>query len=208
MPAIGDQFKKNLSEVGVRVDFVIQTSRDLPEKFKEKLHSLCGREAVVESDVGESIRSVIEKHVSREVDNGECYCTLRMDDDALSKNFSEHVFKYLDPRYEGVFITAASGVNVVIDDAGNVEFCSNDYKPKIALGLMHVGVKGMTSPKFNVYSSGAHMSLDSRYPVILDAKEVSWARTVHFGYDQYSNEDMRKRHRSKGNPPIFSGAQK
>lgn len=123
------------------------------------------------------------------------YATVRMDDDdALSPDYLMHLKKYMRPEFDNFVVSFPLGyIGLWSPKKNQWEKLAFYYFPKIALGLARIGVwrsLGSESSRVrNIYQCGNHMRIDQRYPLIMDASFIAYARSIHEQNDSISSED-------------------
>lgn len=115
------------------------------------------------------------------------------DDDCISLNYFRVMTQYVNPCYEGFYVSLGLGMLGVHDENYNLIHYADIYKPKINIGFMNVG--RYSHQHKNLYfttKSTSHMSMDKVNRVILDSREISFYWSRHQHQDTRVNNDQKK----------------
>ncbi|MBP5980590.1 MAG: hypothetical protein KA748_10315 [Halomonas sp.] len=190
---------KNMDKESTTV--LIFTSDELPFKYMNNLNEMVGDldnfKVVLLPRSGKLI-SQMHDFLYQQLQLFEedvCYATVRVDDDdALSNDFGEHLFKYVDPVYQGHAISFPVGVVGFFNGEKYIGF-NKRKTPLTALGLSFINVYTVSGNKPNplsIYGLGKHSNIDERYPVVMISKKIMYIRTMHEESDVYSMELKKK----------------
>lgn len=191
-----------LSKEG-RMTALVFVSPEMPEKYLHKIRSVAATRnwmKVISVRSDKALNRQIEGRIKKELDGFEedvCYATVRLDDDdALASDYCMILEKYMFPEHAGYCVSFPEGLLSVFD---NGVYVSHYYHRQInnAQGLAMINTSSRVdadATPLTVFGTGNHNTVDKRYPVILDSKDVMYLRTEHPHSDLVANSG---RHRDK-----------
>jgi FkbM family methyltransferase len=121
------------------------------------------------------------------------YITFRIDDDdAIDKNFLDHLYKYNKTDYAGNVITSINGIYLAASSKeGKLLFRRVTY-PNIGIGLALVTAPGRTG---TIFGLGNHYRIAKRAEVIVDDRADTWIRSLYQESDsQLGRKSIFRRH--------------
>lgn len=178
---------------------IVVTSTELPDKYMEELNKLSSKYPVFKIlpiSTTEKIEEQAQLEMKKVLDNYKsdvCYASVRIDDDdALADGFFSSLINYIEPNLKGHVVSFSKGFYGLFEKGNFVNFSLRN-KPKLALGLSHIGFYKKGDNAFNIktiYGLGNHTKVDERAPIIFNSLEPMYIRTVHKESDTYSGNDV------------------
>lgn len=168
-------------------------SERLPAVWKQRLKervSAYSNVEVVELPPVEDFASDVSQWIkgkSEIFSENVAFATIRLDDDdALGRSYFDYLYKYLAPEYSGMCVSFPSGYRGAWK-AGKLVGITRTYLPKTAQGLAHINYfdasVNRTTKSENIFTFSSHRRLDRHFPVVLDAREPLFIRSVHSAQD-------------------------
>ncbi|WP_083916888.1 glycosyltransferase [Thioalkalivibrio sp. ALJ24] len=192
------------AEPNVEIVHLVLTSTELPPDFLRKLESLADQHAhlrVVKVAPGScglandahpaNIDAAIRQQVHEKCEKNEepvLFATVRLDDDdALSTQYVKTLCGHLGPDMAGYVFSMPVGFLCELDATQrNMTDLRHWSFPKIALGLAYFnryepdsGGRYFDEETFHIHNCGSHVSIDTRYPVIIDSRYPGYLATVN-----------------------------
>lgn len=183
----------------MQVNVLILTSVYLPEKNYNNLLSFCEKipNAMIASIDEKTnyvfyIEDYVKEFLVKKDSQNSLYCTVRLDDDAVSDDYFNQLGSYFAEAYSGCCVSFGKGFNSYYDGL-NLKGYQEIYYPKIAIGLAHVSKGDANGRCKTVYSVGDHTKVDMFAPLVLDSRRKSFICTIH----QQSDMSQRNKLRNK-----------
>lgn len=135
--------------------------------------------ATVHAGMGVAIDDLIQRHLSGDT----VFASVRLDDDdAFAPDFLERVSGYLKPDLAGMHLSFSDGLQGFVDP---LSMTANDVrivsKPKNAQGLTFINSRiggKFANELLHVHRFLGHREVDSLTPVVVDARALSYFRTM------------------------------
>jgi len=180
---------------------LVFTSDELPAEYMNRLQQLLQPyrwAKVIPTSADQHIRNAVAPIIMNELkkhDEPVCFGTTRLDDDdALAHYFTDVMNQYLSPNFKGFCVSFSRGYAGIYEESFT-SFHAQET-PKIALGLSFINTydptKSTLDEPITVFSLGNHRKIDSVCPVILDARNPMFLRTMHFSSDSTTEDKVKK----------------
>lgn len=193
---------------GHEVTHIVSFSASLPQRWKSRLEE-AGQQYdflwLDERKDGEQAWDTPQAVIRASGHTG-VYGSYRLDDDdMLSTGFFDAAQPYLTEPFVGMFVSFPLGVEAIFNGTHFSNF-RLAHVPMNSMGLMALcsidAGKNIRAPK-----GGPHDLTDRYSPVILDARHVSYLRSLHDGQDnamRYQDGSVLERllHETGKNPPL------
>ena len=172
----------------VEVELLIATSSELPADNMAYLDELSATHEFIHilkvaphGNLGRTLKPYLD------FSEDTIYMTVRLDDDdALATDFFKRCEKYLNSSFAGFIVTFASGYQARLENIETMEYCELEkvYYPSIALGLGFINRYKKRKERLvhkvpHIYAAGNHTRLQYNYPLIVDAQEPAFFRSLH-----------------------------
>lgn len=176
----------------------VLTSKELPSEWDEDLLDATSSfdwANVVYLSANDDVESVVKNQVKKSVSSGDCYATVRLDDDdAISNDFFSSLSCYLYDSFDGFVVSHGLGCEALFDSSsGKLNGFRKLYYPKVSAGLAKISMvdKGKSIPS-SIYGVGNHTKVDLKCRTIVDSRSLSFIRSS-YGLQDTSGEGYASR---------------
>ncbi|WP_347456689.1 glycosyltransferase [Acinetobacter thermotolerans] len=113
------------------------------------------------------------------------------DDDCVSLNYFKIMSKYLNAKFNGFAVSLGLGVVGIFNSNYELQNITENYYPKINIGLMRIGMYRYQKNSIIFPRMGSHSKADKFLPTILDSRELCYFWSKHPTQDtkNYSSYD-------------------
>lgn len=183
---------------GVRLRYVVVTSAELPDCWKDRLRAVLSRDPVcslLEIEAGDQVWPAVRRAVFEGLWPGDSVFTFRLDDDdVLSRDYLCRVAAWIEGGGRGV-LSFDSGIYLA--RLGQVWRWGLRTVPNIAIGL---GLLASPERPLTIYDRGNHVEIDRGNQVSRVVDQPMWIRTIHahnssgvsrFAGQQIGNDQVR-----------------
>lgn len=189
------QLASDIQQSGLPITFRVHlvTSSELPTTILQELEKLVLLHPFLQLHLQSEAEANIRRpllQIFQRIKTKALFITARMDDDdAIAADFFQILRPYLSERYAGHALSFANGYQMVLDHQLKPMGFLPHYEPKIAIFLCYLVLveADQPVPYKTVYCLMNHRWVDQKVPLLVDARQPAFIRTVHPFSDTFSD---------------------
>lgn len=167
--------------------FVLTITPELPSDVVQKLKEITTQHPWASVIVDANTISIMKEFLSEgDKEASHNFASIRIDDDdAVGRGFLQSILRYQDEAFADHVVSFPSGYAGWYDTAkSKIGGVVKAYHQLNSIGLCYIGrydpaAGKVTSTKTSVWECGTHNRVDRIHPVIIDARQNMFFRTVH-----------------------------